>query len=84
MEIADKCCSQCLFSKNKIVSEQRKTQILKEIKKEQSFFVCHKSSAEGGQVCCRGFYEKMGDESQMVRIAGRLGILKFVPVEVKE
>lgn len=82
MKVSDKCCGQCLFSKNKIVSDRRKESLLKEIVQTQSYFVCHKSSQSGGDVCCRGFYEKLGEHSQMIRIAERLNCVKFVPVEV--
>jgi hypothetical protein len=80
-EVASKCCGQCLFSPNKIVSDRRKTNLLKEIIQEQSYFVCHKASINDKETCCRGFYEKMGNASQLVRIANRLGAVKFVEVE---
>ena len=52
-----KQCNQCLFSENKIVSEERKAQILSECLQNQKFFVCHKSTIEDGNTCCKGFYE---------------------------
>lgn len=77
-KVASKCCNQCLFSPNKIVSDRRKASLLKEIVQEQSFFECHKSTMNGGGTCCRGFYEKFGHHSQMIRIAERLGAIEFV------
>ncbi len=81
MKVSDKCCGQCLMSKNKIVSESRKNQIIKDAVATQSYFVCHKATINGDDVCCRGFYEKLGQHSQMIRIAQRLNCVKFVPVE---
>ena len=81
LQVTDKCCGQCLFSKNKIVSDKRKAQILKKTAQDQSYFVCHKATIEGKDICCRGFYEKHGHVSQMVRIAERLNMVEFVPVE---
>jgi hypothetical protein len=78
-KVSDKCCDQCLFSPNKIVSEKRKESLLKKITKEQSYFVCHKATIKGEETCCRGFYEKLGAQSQMIRIAERLGEVEFIP-----
>jgi hypothetical protein len=79
-EVCEKRCDQCLFSANKIVSDSRKTKLLKEIARAQSYFVCHKATINGKETCCRGFYDTMGGASQMVRIAERLSAVKFVEV----
>lgn len=67
-------CDQCLFSKNKIVSNVRRAQLLDECKRKDNHFICHKSE----DVCCRGFFDTQ--TSQLIRIAGRLGAIEFVPV----
>lgn len=46
-EVASKCCNQCLFSENKIVSDRRKVSLLKEIIQKQSYFECHKATMAG-------------------------------------
>ncbi|GAB7057393.1 hypothetical protein JCM16163A_41420 [Paenibacillus sp. YK5] len=79
-EVSSKCCNQCLFSENKIVSDRRKVSLLKEIIQEQSYFECHKATMAGKNTCCRGFYDKLGQHSQMIRIAERLGAIEFVEV----
>lgn len=76
LEVKKKCCNQCLFSKNKIVSEERKQGLLKEIESEDSYFVCHKASIEGKNHVCRAFYEQK--TSNLIRISQRLGIVAFV------
>ncbi|MDR6883050.1 hypothetical protein [Bacillus sp. 3255] len=80
-QVSDKCCNQCLFSPNKIVSDKRRDNLLKEICKEQTYFVCHKATIAGKETCCRGFYESLGHHSQMIRIAERLSAVEFVSVE---
>lgn len=66
-------CSNCLLTKDRIVSPKRAKELIEEIKEEQTYFICHKSSMEGGGVCCKTFYDTMGQVSQQVRIAERLG-----------
>ena len=77
-KVTKSCCNQCLFGPDKIVSDRRKTNLLKEITREQSYFVCHKSTIKGEDTCCRGFYETMGHHSQIIRIAERIGAIEFV------
>lgn len=71
-------CDQCLFSKDKIVSDARRTQILKDCRRRDSHFICHKSK----DVCCRGFYDTQS--CNLIRIAGRLGAIEFVPVPTQD
>ena len=75
-EVKKKCCNQCLYSKNKIVSDTRKKQLLKGVQREDRHFTCHKATIEGKDVCCRGFYEQ--STSNMIRISQRLNMVKFV------
>lgn len=76
LKIMKKKCDQCLFSKNKIVSDSRKKGIIKECKERQNHFVCHKTD----NVVCAGFNEKLGEYAQSIRMAGRLGIIEYVEV----
>lgn len=55
LKIAKTQCDQCLFSKNKIVSEERKKQIIKECLDTDDFFLCHKGTLAGMKVACAGF-----------------------------
>lgn len=71
-------CDQCLFSKNRIVSNQRAAEIIKDCLKKQTYFICHKATIEGESVMCRGFYDEMGYHSQQLRIAERLNAVEFV------
>jgi hypothetical protein len=49
-------CDQCLFSKNKLVDEERKQELLFQCEREQTHFVCHKGSTVGQNVVCNGFF----------------------------
>jgi len=82
MRVMKTCCNECLMYKNKVVSDERRVQLLKEITGEQGYFVCHKSSiADDGDVCCKGFYDKLGHTSQMIRISERLRMIEFIKEE---
>lgn len=74
-------CEQCLFSPERIVSSQRMAEVLRQCAATDTHFVCHKSSIYGdGNVCCRGFYDRDPAASNLMRIAGRLGLVEFVPL----
>ena len=81
LEICSKPCENCLFSDNKIVSDERAEQIIEDVIKGDSFFVCHESSIEGGNVCCNGFYKKHKYDSLITRTATMFKQVKFVKVE---
>ena len=74
-KVMAKQCDQCLFSKNKIVSDARKRQVLAECRRTDAHFICHKAEED---VCCRGFYNANPGASNLMRIASRLGAVEFV------
>jgi hypothetical protein len=79
MEVCRERCHVCLFGPNKIVSDARRKQILRDCRRRDVHFICHKSSIHGdGETCCRGFYDTQ--TSQLIRIAQRLGVVKFIDV----
>ena len=79
-QVAKKRCDQCLFSKAKIVGDDRRDDLLQTCAAEDKHFVCHKFTiAEGdSQVCCRGFYDQEPTATNLMRIAGRLDAVEFV------
>jgi len=78
-KVYKKQCGNCLFSEDRLVSKERVRNILEECRKDQTHFVCHKSTMNGGgNVCCKAFWDKMGHVSQLARIAQRLGQVEFV------
>ena len=78
LKVYQECCRNCLLSKDRIVSPKRAKDLLKEIEQKQSYFVCHKASMNGEEIVCKTFYDKLGHQSQMIRIAERLNVVKFV------
>lgn len=75
-KVCNEPCNQCLFSKDKIVSNERRKQILDECKREDTHFICHKATIEGKEVCCRTFYDTR--DTNLIRIAQRLNMVEFV------
>ena len=81
MKVCNKQCDECLFSSNRIVSAERAKEIVAECLKKDEYFICHKSSMQGGKVCCRGFFDKHKLDVIPTRISEIFGITEFVKVE---
>jgi hypothetical protein len=77
-------CDQCLFSKDAIVSNARRKQVLTDCARRDAHFICHKhgfgseDELHGENVCCRGFYDRNPMATNLMRIAHRLGAVEFV------
>lgn len=70
-------CNQCLYGPDKIVSDRRRKEILREINRKDSHFICHKATIEGQSVACRGDWDQRAC-GRIGRIAGRVGMIEFV------
>lgn len=79
LKVADKQCKQCLFGKDKIVSEERMHEVLAQCKAKDDHFLCHLGTINGEKVVCRGFYQK--HTSQLIRIAERLNMVEIVKIK---
>jgi hypothetical protein len=79
-EVCEKRCDECLFSKNRIVSKARMSDLLLEACRNDSYFQCHKGTLVGRKICCRGFYTRYERDVLIIRLAKLLKIVKFVPV----
>ena len=75
LSVLTKRCDQCLFSTARIVSAERKAEVLKLCERKGNYFVCHKTDGVG----CRGFYDEQPSQAQQV--LGRLGMLEFVELK---
>ena len=71
-----KCCGKCLFGKNKIVNDARKSQILRDCERNDAHFTCHEATIENRDVVCAGFYNTR--TTNLIRISQRLGMVDFV------
>ena len=78
LKVYQECCNNCLLSKDRIVSPKRAKDLLNKIAEKQSYFVCHKASVKGEEIVCKTFFDKLGHQSQMIRIAERLNAVQFV------
>lgn len=76
MKVKKECCGQCLFGKDKIVSNQRRKEILNDCRQNDNHFICHKATINDEDICCKGFYDSQ--TSNMIRISQRLNMVQFV------
>lgn len=72
-KVCSKSYDQCLFTKNKIVTDERKQEILDGCEREQTHFICHKGSIAGENVVCNGFFRnKTTPYLELVKVTGRI------------
>ncbi len=77
MKVFASSCKNCLLSKDSIVSPERRKKILHDCDKDNTFFVCHKSSIEGGNTCCNRYYKNVLKKIEGIEIAERMGMIEF-------
>jgi hypothetical protein len=81
-EVMAEQCSECLFGKTPVVSLARRRELIREMQRNDSHFVCHKATIarghEGRGVCCRGDYDRNPARTNLMRVMGRLGAVRFV------
>lgn len=76
LKVKKECCGKCLYSKNKIVSSERKKEIIVDCLQTDTHFECHEGTIEGKEIVCAEFYKRQ--TSQGIRIAQRLGQIEMV------
>ena len=81
MPVMAKVCNECLFSKARVVDEERKEEILEACNESGRAFECHKASILGQKVICRAFFD--GNHSLVVRLAKHFGWFEFVTLREK-
>lgn len=69
-------CNECLYSKDKIVSDARRRDLIEQTK--DGWFVCHKASILGESVCCKGNYDSWPSKTR--QLAEELDLIEFVPL----
>ena len=70
--LASKRCAECMTSRNRIVSGARAAEIVRNCRRQDIHFCCHKGSAVGKIVHCRGVHDL--NPSRAFRFATALGI----------
>jgi hypothetical protein len=76
--VAAKQCNECLFGKNKIVSDERRDEILVNIDRRDTHFTCHKASIQNRSAVCRGDYQRDPTRTNGMRIAYALDAVILV------
>lgn len=82
VKVCARQCNQCLFSKNKIVSNKRRVQLLESCEKEDTHFICHKGTIAGINLVCRGFYENK--TTRYLEMMKSIGRMEFVNPDLLE
>ncbi len=80
-QVAHERCNQCLFTRQKIVSNKRRKQIIQEALRKDTFFVCHKATIIGHHICCRSFYDIYRNDVLITRLAQLFNIVEFIDIE---
>lgn len=70
--LAARPCSQCLTTRNRIVSGDQAAEIIRGCRSSRNHFVCHKGSAAGLIVHCRGVHDRFG--SRAAAFAAAIGV----------
>jgi hypothetical protein len=78
-KVAKKRCDECLYSKNKVVPDERRVEILEGCRKTNTYFLCHKATIARHGVVCRGFYDEQTNTA--CRLAGMWNLTVFVDPE---
>lgn len=60
--LASKKCSQCLTTRNRIVTGERAAELVRACREEHAHFHCHKGSQVDRNVHCRGVHDIMGGD----------------------
>lgn len=66
-------CNECLFSRRRLVSAERKAAIIKDCLATDTHFLCHKGTLFDQQIVCAAWAKRY--TSQGIRIAGRLNMI---------
>lgn len=82
-EVMQKRCDRCLFGPDPIVTPERRRDIIHSLTEEENHFVCHHATIARGEgdrpgVCCRADYDRNPARTNLMRIAGRLGAVRFI------
>lgn len=74
IKVCSQKCGQCLFSPTKIVTDERKKEILNDLKVRQMHFFCHKGTINGQNVICYGSI-LAGHNKELLDKARQMGML---------
>jgi hypothetical protein len=76
MKVMARNCDECLMTDKRIVSASRAAAIIKETKRKDCHFICHKGTIAGEDIACHGHAKAV--VPQLYRIMGRLGAIEEI------
>lgn len=83
MLLAAKRCSQCLTTRNRIVSGQRAADIVRDCRRQHIHFQCHKGSETGLIVHCRGVHDIAGSRAHDFAVAFGIPVTEVDPDQLQ-
>lgn len=75
-KVYSKRCPNCLFSDARIMSKERADDIIKSCILDKKYFICHKATLTGSEVCCKAFFDTV--PTKTIGMAKWFGIVEFV------
>lgn len=82
--LASKRCSQCLTTRNRIVSGERCAEIVRGCRSTGQHFVCHKGSIAGLIVHCRGVHDICGSRAHDFAVALGIPVREIDPDSLED
>jgi len=76
-KICEKRCDQCLFSDAKIVSEDRKKDLIRDLIQKGMYFECHKGTIANEPMMCKGWYDKYIPQDSITKLCFDIGKYEF-------
>jgi hypothetical protein len=80
--VMSRMCDQCLLSPERIVSNGRAAEILKQCAREDTHFLCHKGTMAGRDIGCRAHYDRA--PGRVPRFAQWLGLVTEIDPDTLE
>src|SRR5260221_14703349 len=71
-------CNECLFSQQRIVGSRRYKQIIDTCLGQDKYFICHKATLAGEDICCRVFFDTFGNDITLSRAAKIFKAVEYV------
>lgn len=72
--LAERRCGQCLTTRRRIVSSQRAAEIVRGCRQNGHHFQCHKGSAVGLNLHCRGVHDLAGSQAHRFAVAAGIEV----------
>ena len=78
-KVQSKQCTTCIYNKKSPLDIKH---LESQVADKYGGFKGHRTCHHSKDVCCRGFWNRHKDKFQLGQIAQRLGLVKFVSVDV--